>query len=124
MTPPNACPPGAEVFAGPVHPRDTRDVKLYHATSRAIAERLKVEGFHDHGIFYGEHPATGGNWLEDEPDVHPTLGLVMISIEIPDAELADQPVPDQQLLNRKQGGDYYVDAGILNRHLDTLQIEP
>jgi hypothetical protein len=98
-------------------------VKLYHVTSRALAERIKVEGFHGHGVFDGERPATGGNWLNDNPETYPTLGLVMMSIEIPDGELADQPTQYQRLPDGRQSNDYYVDAEILNEHLDSLQIE-
>ena len=46
------------------NPRDTRSMKLYHATSRAIAERIKAEGFVGHEVFYGEHPATGAQRRE------------------------------------------------------------
>jgi hypothetical protein len=98
-------------------------MKLYYATSRATAERIKAEGFHGHVVFYGEHPATGGNWLSDNPKTDSTLGLVMMSIEIPDDELADQPTRDQQFLKSEQADDYYVDAEILNRHLESIQIE-
>ena len=105
------------------HLRDTRKMKLYHATSRAIAERIKVEGFVTHEVLYGEHPVTGGNWLRDNPETDPTVGLVMMSIEIPDDELADQPTPDQRLHDDQQSNDYYVEAEILNRHLDSIQIE-
>src|SRR5207248_6135170 len=103
--------------------RDTRSMKLYHATSRATAERIKAEGFHGHEVFYGEHPATGGNWLNDNPRTDSTLGLVLMSIDIPDDELANQPTPDQQVLESQQSNDYYVDAEILNRHLQSIQIE-
>jgi hypothetical protein len=105
------------------YPRDTRSMKLYHATSRATAERIRAEGFHGHEVFYGEHPATGGNWLNDNPKTDSTLGLVLMSIDIPDDELANQPTPDQQLLESQQSNDYYVDAEILNRHLESIQIE-
>ena len=105
------------------HLRDTRIMKLYQATSRAIAERIKLEGFHGHGVFYREHPATGGNWLNDNPETDPTVGLVMMSIEIPDDELADQPTPDQRLHDGQRSNEYYVGAEILNRHLDSIQIE-
>jgi hypothetical protein len=111
------------VVAARHHVRDTRMMKLYHATSRVIAERIKLEGFHGHGVFYGEHPATGGNWLNDNPETVPTVGLVMVSIEIPDDQLADQPTQDQRLPDGQQSNDYYVDAEILNRHLDSIQIE-
>jgi hypothetical protein len=105
------------------HLRDTRMVKLYHATSRAIAERIKVEGFPTHEVLYREHPATGGNWLRDNPETDPTAGLVMMSIEIPDDELADQPLQDQPLRVGEGSDDCYVEAEILNRHLDSIQIE-
>jgi hypothetical protein len=105
------------------YPRDTRSMKLYHATSRASAERIKAEGFHGHVVFYGEHPATGGNWLSDNPKTESTLGLVLMSSEIPDDELADQPTRDRQLLEKQQTNDYDVDAAILNRHLESIQIE-
>jgi hypothetical protein len=98
-------------------------MKLYHATSRAMAERIKAEGFHGHEVLYGEHPATGGNWLKDNPETDSTLGLVLMSIEIPDDELADQPTQDQRLLESQRTNDYYVDAEILNRHLESIQIE-
>jgi hypothetical protein len=98
-------------------------VKLYHVTSRAVAERIVLEGFHGHGVLDGERPATGGNWLSDNPDTYPTLGLVMMSIEIPDRELADQPTSHMQLPDGRRGNDYYVDAEILNRHLDSIQID-
>ena len=98
-------------------------MKLYHATSRVIAERIRLEGFHGHGVFYGEHPTTGGNWLNDNPASYPTLGLVMMSIEIPDEALADQPTQDQWLHDGRKSNDYYVDAEILNRHLESIQIE-
>ena len=98
-------------------------MKLYHATSRVIAERIQHEGFHGHGVFYGEHPATGGNWLNDNPESYPTLGLVMMSIEVPDEALADQPTQEQRLHDGRKSNDYYVDAQILNRYLDSIQIE-
>ena len=104
------------------HLRDTHMMKLYHATSRSIAERIKVEGFHTHEILHREHPATGGNWLNDNPETDPTVGLVMMSIEIPDDELADQPTQNQRLEGQRSD-DYYVEAEILNRHLDSIQIE-
>jgi hypothetical protein len=46
-----------------------------------------------------------------------------MSIEIPDDELADQPTQDQRLLESQRTNDYYVDAEILNRHLESIQIE-
>ena len=98
-------------------------VKLYHVTSRALGERIKAEGFHGHGVLDGERPATGGNWLSDSPETDPDLGLVMMSIEIPADELADQPTQDQRFPDGRRSNDYYVDATILNRHLDSLQIE-
>ena len=98
-------------------------MKLYHATSRVIAERIQLEGFHGHGVFYGEHPATGGNWLHDDPESCPTLGLVMMSIEVPDDELAHQPTRDQWLPDDRKRNDYYVDAELLNRHLESILIE-
>jgi hypothetical protein len=98
-------------------------VKLYHVTSRAVAERITREGFHGHGVLDGERPATGGNWLNDNPETYPTLGLVMMSIEIPDEELAEQPTHDIALPGGRQSNDYYVDAEILNRHLDSIQVE-
>ena len=69
------------------------------------------------------YPATGGNWLKDDPETDSTLGLVLISIEIPDDELTDQPTRDQGLLESQRTNDYYVDAEILNRHLESIQIE-
>ena len=98
-------------------------MKLYHVTSRAVAERIEIDGFHGHGVFYGDHPATGGNWLNDNPEVDPTLGLVMMSIEVPDDELVDQPTRDQRSPDGRQSNDYYVDAAILNRHLDSVHID-
>ena len=106
------------------HPRDTRAMRLYHATSRAVAERIKAEGFHGHEVFYGEHPATGGTWLNDNAETDSTLGLVLMSIDIPDDELSNQPTPDQRLPQSQRANDYYVDAEILNRHLESIQIEP
>jgi hypothetical protein len=111
------------VVAARHHLRDTRMMKLYHATSRAIAERIKVEGFVTHEVLYGEHPVTGGNWLRDNPETDPSVGLVMMSIEIPDDELADQPPEDQRLRDGQRSNEYYVGAEILNRHLDSIQIE-
>jgi len=99
-------------------------MKLFHVTSRVLAERIKLEGFHGHGVLDGERPATGGNWLTDNPETYPTLGLVIMSIEIPADELANQPTQSQRLPDGQHGNDYYVDAKILNRHLDSLQIEP
>jgi hypothetical protein len=98
-------------------------MRLYHATSRAVAERIQAEGFHGHEVMYGEHPATGGAWLNDDPETASTLGLVVMSIDIPEDELANQPTPDQRLPQRQGIKDYYVDAEILNRHLDSVQIE-
>jgi len=98
-------------------------VKLYHVTSRALAEQIKLEGFHGHEVLDGERPATGGNWLTDNTETDPTLGLVMMSIEVPADELATQPTQNQRLPDGKHSTDYYVDAEILNRHLDSLQIE-
>ena len=97
-------------------------MKLYHVTSRSLADRIKAEGFHGHEVFDGRHPATEGNWLKNDPDTESTLGVVIMSIEIPDAELADQPRPDH-VPEGGQTDDYYVDAEILNRHLETIQIE-
>ncbi len=98
-------------------------MRLYHATSRAVAERIMAEGFHGHEVLYGEHPATGGTWLNDNPETQSTLGLVLISIDIPDDELANQPTPEQRLPRSQRTNDYYVDAEILNRHLKSIQIE-
>jgi len=47
----------------------------------------------------------------------------MMSIEIPDDELADQPTEDQRLRDGQRSNEYYVGADILNRHLDSIQIE-
>lgn len=98
-------------------------MRLYHATSRAVAERIKAEGFHGHEVFYGKHPATGGTWLNDDPEADSTLGLVLMSIDIPDDELANQPTPNEHLPQSRRTDDYYVDAEILNRHLESIQIE-
>jgi len=119
---------GGESMEGMVMLDDTlerrgRVVKLYHVTSRALGERIKLDGFHGHGVLDGDRPATGGNWLSDNPETCPTLGLVMMSIEIPDEELADQPPQYQRMPDGQQNNDYYVDATILNRHLDSLHIE-
>jgi hypothetical protein len=96
---------------------------LYRATSRAVADRIKAEGFRGHEVLCGEHPAIGGTWLKDNPETDSTLGLVLISIEIPDDELANQPTPDRSLARNHRINDYYVDAEILNRHLESIQIE-
>jgi hypothetical protein len=103
--------------------RDTGSMRLYHVTSRGVAERIKAEGFHGHEVLYGEHPATDGNWLNDNPKTESTLGLVLMSIDIPDDELANQPTPEQRLAQSQRTNDYYVDAEILNRHLDSIQVE-
>ena len=47
----------------------------------------------------------------------------MMSIDIPDRELASQPTQDQRLHDGRHSKDYYVDADILNRHLDSIEIE-
>ena len=96
---------------------------LYHVTSRALAERIKVEGFHGHGVLEGERPATGGNWLNDNPEAYSNFGLVVMSIDIPDDELVDQPTQVQPLHDGRVSNDYYVDAKILNQHLDSVRIE-
>lgn len=98
-------------------------VKLYHVTSRALAERIKLEGFRGHGVLDGERPVTGGNWLNDNPEVCPTLGLVVMSIEVPDDELVDHASQDRRMHDGDRGNDHYVDAKILNRHLDSVQID-
>jgi hypothetical protein len=98
-------------------------MRLYRATSRAVAERITAEGFHGHEVFYGEHPANAGNWLNDNPETQSTLGLVMMSIDIPDNELANQPTAEQRLPRSRRTNEYYVDAEILNRHLESIQIE-
>ena len=113
----------SSVVAARNHLCDTRLMKLYHATSRVVAERIKAEGFHTHEVLYGEHPTTGGNWLNDNPETDPTVGLVMMSIEVPDDELADQPTADQRLHDGQRSNEYYVGADILNRYLDSIQIE-
>ena len=105
------------------HRCDTRSMKLYHVTSRVLAERIKADGFHGHETFYGQHPATGGNWLKNDSETESTLGLVLLSIEVPDDEVADQPTPDPRVLESDRTDDYFVDAEILNRHLDSVQIE-
>lgn len=74
-------------------------------------------------MFYGEHPATGANWLNDNPETHSTLGLVLMSIEIPDDELNNQPPLERRLPKSRRANDYYADAEIRNRHLQTIQIE-
>lgn len=53
----------------------------------------------------------------------PTVGPVMMSIEVPDDELADQPTEDQRLHDGRRSNEYYVGAEVLNRHLDSMQIE-
>jgi hypothetical protein len=107
----------------PLMERPDHVVKLYHVTSRALAERIKVEGFHGHGVFDGERPAIGGNWLNDHPEAYSNFGLVVMSIEIPDDELVDQPTQVQHLHDGRPSNDYYVDANILNQHLESVQIE-
>jgi hypothetical protein len=98
-------------------------MNLYHATSRAIAERIKVEGFYGHAVFSGERPATGGSWLKDNPGTDATLGLVMMSIAIPDDELVDQAIQAHPVLEGQRSKDYSVDAKTLNRYLKSIQIE-